>query len=430
MKRACLTILAALLLWPALASAHDVPDVVRISILLKAENGRMRMLVRVPANAFIDFMFPMFEDGGLDLTQADAVAADGAEVWIADILPLFENGAAIPRPKVLKTRISRMNDPFFNSFDDALSHMDAPRLAPDTYVTQDQAAVDALLETPITSASSVFSYEPRFGRLGVLVYSTLTFLSPDGEARKFFYEGDPDTFALNPGRGYVVRHFLQAGFAHYFTDTIYLLFAVSVALVFRRARALLPFVAALVVAESAALIIFLGVMPSAPWVPVIAAALIAAATTYMGIEAIVAGEGARVSLAIGAGLILGSSFWSALQPNLQFAGSHQLASALGFSAGVVSSELLAVAAAIAAAAILLKLSRAPRAIVVIAAAVVIHIAWRRMLDRIDAFSLVPASAPPVNMTVLAAIALVAAAAVVGRAVYVKRRQRGFVAPAH
>ncbi len=430
MKRACLTILAALLLWPALASAHDVPDVVRISILLKAENGRMRMLVRVPANAFIDFMFPMFEDGGLDLTQADAVAADGAQVWIADILPLFENGAAIPRPTVLKTRISRMNDPFFNSFDDALSHMDAPRLAPDTYVTQDQAAVDALLETPITSASSVFSYEPRFGRLGVLVYSTLTFLAPDGEVRKFFYEGDPDTFALNPGRGYVVRHFLQAGFAHYFTDTIYLLFAVSVALVFRRVRALLPFVAALVAAESVALIVFLGVMPSAPWIPVIAAALIAAATTYMGIEAIVAGDGARVSLAIGAGLILGSSFWCALQPNLQFAGSHQLASALGFSAGVVSSELLAVAAAIAAAAILLRLSRAPRAIVVIAAAVVIHIAWRRMLDRIDAFSLVPASAPPVNMAVLAAIGIAAAAAVVGRAVYVKRRQRGFVAPAH
>lgn len=430
MKRACLTILAALLLWPALASGHDVPDVVRISILLKAENGRMRMLVRVPANAFIDFMFPMFEDGGLDLTQADAVAADGAEVWIADILPLFENGAAIPRPKVLKTRISRMNDPFFNSFDDALSHMDAPRLAPDTYVTQDQAAVDALLETPITSASSVFSYEPRFGRLGVLVYSTLTFLSPDGEVRKFFYEGDPDTFALNPQRGYVVRHFLQSGFAHYFTDTIYLLFAVSVALVFRRARALLPFVAALVAAESVALIVFLGVLPSTPWVPVMAAASIAAATTYMGIEAIVAGEGARVRLAIGAGLILGSSFWSALQPNLQFAGSHQLASALGFSAGVVSSELLAVAAAIAAAAILLKLSRAPRAIVVIAAAVVIHIAWRRMLDRIDAFSLVPASAPPVNMTVIAAIGIVAAAAVVGRAVYIRRRQRGFVAPAH
>ena len=156
---------------------------------------------------------------------------------------------------MLITRISWMNDPFFNSFYDALSHMDAPRLAPDTYVTQDQAAVDALLETPITSASGVFSYEPRFGRLGVLVYSTLTFLPVNGEVRKFFYEGDPDTFTLNPGRGYVVRHFLQAGFAHYFTDTVYLLFAVSVALVFRRVRAVVPFVAALVAAESVALIV-------------------------------------------------------------------------------------------------------------------------------------------------------------------------------
>jgi hypothetical protein len=53
-----------------------------------------------------------------------------------------------------------------------------------------------------------------------------------------------------------------------------------------------------------------------------------------------------------------------------------------------------------------------------------------MLDRIDAFSLVPAGVPPANMAVLAAIGIAAAAAVVGRAVYLKRRQRGLIAPAH
>jgi hypothetical protein len=39
------------------------------------------------------------------------------------------------------------------------------------------------------------------------------------------------------------------------------------------------------------------------------------------------------------------------------------------------------------------LSRAPRAIVIITAAVVIHISWRRMMDRTGALTLVPFDLP-------------------------------------
>jgi len=54
--------------------------------------------------------------------ESEAIAAEAVKVWVADRLSLFENGVALPKPTIVTTRISRMNDPFFGSFDDALIH--------------------------------------------------------------------------------------------------------------------------------------------------------------------------------------------------------------------------------------------------------------------------------------------------------------------
>jgi hypothetical protein len=431
MKRIGLAIVTAVMLWPAIASAHDVPDVVRISAFFRPEHDRMVVLVRVPANAFIDFLFPMFEDGGLDLTVADSIAAQGARVWIADILRLYEDGKPLPAAHLLKVRVSRMNDPFFNSFDDALSSVNSEPLARDAFVTQDTAAVDALLEVPIGAATSNFSFEPRFGRLGVLVYTTLTFIPPGGDARQFMYEGDPETFDLNPGRAATLRRFVQAGVAHYFGDTEYLVFALCVALVFSRVRDMrniLPFAITLALVEALALIVSLELMPSTPWIPVACGVLIAAATTYMGVEAIVAGDGRRIGLAVATGTIFGAGFWCSLQPILQFGGSHAVAAGLGFSAGVVLSELVALALVLAAVKTLLALSRAPHAAIIIAAAVAIHVSWRQMLDRADAFALVPAKISSGDIATFAAAAA-AAIAIASGSSYLRRRNRSVTRPA-
>ena len=40
---------------------HDVPDLVRVAVFFKPENGRLQVLVRVPSNAFIDFQFPVLD---------------------------------------------------------------------------------------------------------------------------------------------------------------------------------------------------------------------------------------------------------------------------------------------------------------------------------------------------------------------------------
>jgi hypothetical protein len=401
MRRIGLAILAAWMAWPAAVSAHDVPDLVNVAIFFKPQNGRLQMLVRVPSNAFIDFQFPVLDATWLDLSVSEAIAAAAVKVWVADRVSLFENGIALPKPTIVKTRISRMNDPFFGSFDDALIHTSGPRLPADALVTQDQGVVDALLEVPIASASSQFSYEPLFGRLGVLVNSTVTFVRPDGQLRTFHFEGDPETFDLDPVRGRAIVDFMRTGVAHFVRDDSYLLAALCVGLIFvGRFVETMPFALMLAAFEALMLMVCVRWTPSAPWIPPLCGALTAAVVAYFGTEAIVGGDGRRMGLGVGAGLIFGASFWSSLQPLLQYAGDHPLAAGFGFAVGVVVSQLLALALASALVKGALRLSRAPRAIVIITGAVVIHISWRRMMDRTAALTLVPFDLPRYSSSVV------------------------------
>jgi hypothetical protein len=428
MTRLVVAIIAALMIWPSAVSAHDVPDRVKIAVFVKPENGRLSILVRMPANALIDFLLPTLPDGNwVDLKNADSTAVAGANVWIADMLSLYEDGNALARPQVLAVRLSRVNDPSFTTFQDALNRVNGAPLPIDTFVLQDQVTVDALLQTPVNSVDSSFSFEPRFARLGVVVDTTVGFLPPGGGIRRFQYQDDPETFELDPGRGHALTRFVRAGVAHYFGDTDYLLVTLCVALLFTRFRLLLPFAVALTCAESLVLIASLELLSSAPWMRVVSGVLLAATAVFMGIEAIIAGNGKRVRLAVGAGLILGWGFWLGLQPLVQFGGTHPLASGLAFNLGVVTGELVTLAVLMATAQAVLRLSRVPSAAVTIAAAIAIHISWRRMLDRADALALVPVKAPAVDPVMLAWIGAAAIAALAGSAYVLRRGNHGRVA---
>jgi hypothetical protein len=429
MRRGRLVALAALLLLSPLAVwAHDVPDFVRISVFLKPVNDRMMILVRVPANALIDFIFPLTDVGYLDLTQAESVGSQGARVWVAQMLSINENGTPLRTPDLLSVRIGRPNDPYFNSYQEALDHVNGDRMSSDILVTQDQTTVDALLQVPISSPNSNFTFTPRFARIGVVVNTTLTFLPPDGGARLFQYEGDPKPFELNPTADSAASRFVREGIAHYFSAADYFLFVLCVALAFRRLGALLPFAATLAFAECFALIAALERMPSAQWIPVVGGILVAAATVYMGIEAIIAIEGKRLGLAVASGLIFGCGFWFGLQPIVQFGGSHSLVSGLAFTAGVVLTQLLALAVLFPAVQLLLRLSWAPRAAVIIAAAIAIHVSWRLMLDRAYALTLVPMTVPSLTPNLLASV-IGAAILVLTAATYlVRRRTHASAAP--
>ena len=417
MKRAALVTLAALMLCPLAVSGHEVPDDVKIRTFLKPEGDRMLILVRIPANALIDILFPTLpESDWLDLKQIDGFASEGANVWVADLLSVYEDGRLLPKPQLLAVRVSRSNDASFNTFQEALNHVNGSRLPSHTLLLQDNAMVDALLETPIHSPHSDFWFQPNFARVGVRVTTTLAFLPPDGGVRQFEYEGDAEKFPLNPRWRQAVVHFIKAGSGYYFHETDYLLFLLCVALVFRSLRLLASFLAATVVAQSFALIGAFGLAPSVLWIPFLCGVLIAVAVVYMGIEAIVAGtaDGKSWGVAIGAGLILGSGFWFGLEPVIQFGGVHRLTSVLAFNAGIAMSEICTLALLVAAVRFL-RFSNAPRVVAIIAAAIAVHISWHRMIDRAHTLSLVPFTFPVMNPAAFTLAAMAATAVLAGLA---------------
>src|SRR6516225_1439151 len=158
------------LAFPMLAFAHDVPDEVRIRAFLKPEGGQMRILVRIPANALIDILFPTLPDSPwLDLNRAGGFAEEGARTWVAPLVGLYEDDKRLLEPNVIAVRMTQMPDGDFATYEKALQHIHRDRSSGDGLFTQDEAAVDVELSTPIRSELSNFSIEPRFARVGVRV---------------------------------------------------------------------------------------------------------------------------------------------------------------------------------------------------------------------------------------------------------------------
>ena len=412
MKRAVLTSLFALVLWPCIATAHDVPDDVKVRIFLKPEGNRMLILVRMPASAMIDILFPTVPGSDwLDLKQIDGFAREGAKVWIADLLSLYEDGSSLPEPQLRAVRVSRATNASFQSFAGALAHVNGPALPSETLLLQDDSVIDTMLETSIRSETSRFSFEPRFARVGVRVTSTVAFLPASGGIRQFEYEGDPATFQLDPTAAQAALGLSRAGFSHYWAETDYLLFFLCVALVFQHMRVLVSFVIAFAVAQFLALFAAFGFMPPSALLPPFWGVLIAATIVYIGIEAIAARDRGheRRGLALAAGFVFGCGFWFGLEPVIQFGGNHRVVSVLAFNAGVLVSYVLALALCAGAVRALVRFSKAPQVAVILAAAVAIHISWHRMLDRAHALRLVPVSPPVISFQTLAVAAITTAA---------------------
>jgi hypothetical protein len=156
--------------------------------------------------------------------------------------------------------------------------------------------------------------------------------------------------------------------------------------------------------------------------------LMAALVVYMGVEAIlaraepaVAGPRRDYGLAMASGVLLGAASWFGLRTELQFAGAHGLAATLTFTAVVVAVQSAALLLCAGVVTVAQRLSRVPRAVVVIPAAVAIHVAWRQLLERADGLALVSLYSPEGNSAVLAVTTAVMAAVLVVGAVAVWRR---------
>jgi len=365
------------------ATAHDIPDEVRVNAFVKPEGKHLNLLVRVPLRAMRDVDVPQRNGGFLDFTRVDSALRDAATLWLSDDVELYENGAHLGKPRVVDTRVSLESDKSFVSYEQALANFAAPRLKNDTELYWNQGMLDVLLEYAIASERSEFSARTRLERLGLKVSTVLRFLPPGGELRAFDLHGDPGLVHLDPTWLQAALTFVRLGFTHILDGTDHLLFLLCLVTPFRRFWPLAGIVTAFTVAHSITLIsAALGHGPDALWFPPLIELLIAASILYMAIENVLGSSlPRRWVVAFGFGLVHGFGFSFGLQQQLQFAGSHLLTSLLSFNLGVELGQLAVLVVLVPALSVLLRNAKVERPVTILLSLFVGHTAWHWILER-------------------------------------------------
>ena len=403
-------ILVGLLLmaWPAVPSAHDIPNDVTVQTFLKPDGQRLHLVVRVPLMAMRDMDYPKPHGATnsdlLDLARADATLRDAATLWVSDYVDLFENGNRLPAPQVVSVRAALQSDKSFASYDEAVAHVTGPGLPAGTEYFWSQGLLDVLFEYPIHSDQSRFSIQPRFARLGLRTLTVVRFLTPDGAVRGFEFNGDPGLVQLDPAWPQAARQFVALGFRHILGGTDHLLFLACLAIPFRRVRPLVAVVTAFTVAHTITMIASAySLAPDALWFPPLIETLIATSIVYLALEnvvfaiekkpqssqrssAAVFSESAlkrRWMIAFGFGLVHGFGFSFALRQTLQFAGSHVPASLLSFNIGVELGQLVVLAVLIPTLALLFRSFVPERIGTIVLSTLVAHTAWHWMTERFE-----------------------------------------------
>jgi hypothetical protein len=366
--------------------AHDIPNDVTVRAFVKPSGQRLNLLIRVPLQAMRDIDFPSRGAGYLDLAKTRHLLPEAASLWLSDAIDIYENGARLPKPRIVKTRVSLESDKSFASYDQALAHATGAEIPDNTDVYWNQTLLDVLFEYPIHSDQSGFSIHPALDRLGVRVLTVLRFLPPSGVIRAFEYEGDPGLVRLDPRWSQAALRFIKLGFLHILDGTDHLLFLLCLVIPFRRFGTLVPVVTAFTVAHSITLIASAyNLAPDALWFPPLIETLIAISIFYMALENIVGGSTLRRRwvTAFGFGLVHGFGFSFVLRDTMQFAGSHLLTSLLSFNLGVELGQLLVLLLLIPVLDALFRYVVAERMGTIILSALVAHTAWHWMLDRAD-----------------------------------------------
>jgi len=364
--------------------AHEIPNDVTVHTIIRPEDGRLRLLMRVPLEAMRDINFPVTGPGYLDIARTDQALLDAANLWILNDLVLYEGDDAVAGLHVAAARASIPSDRSFQSYDTALAHVLGPPLPESTGLVWQQALLDILLEAPIRSAQSSFSITSRFERLGLRVNHLIRYVQPDGEVQSYATVGSVERLPLDPNSYQAAGRFFRQGFLHIPDGTDHILFLLCLVLPLRqRLSALIVAVTAFTAAHSITLgASALGFAPSFLSFPPLVEMLIALSILYLAIEnAIGIQYGAAWTVAFGFGLIHGFGFSFALQNTLQFAGDHLITSLLAFNLGVEAGQLMVLAVLIPALYVLFRYVVSERIGTIVIAVLVGHTAWHWMVDR-------------------------------------------------
>jgi hypothetical protein len=209
---------------------------------------------------------------------------------------------------------------------------------------------------------------------------------PLGEpGRAIIVTGRSGRVALNPTWYQAAQSFVVMGIEHILSGADHLLFLLCLVIPFRRLRDVLIVVTAFTVAHSVTLIgSAFNMAPAGAWFPPFVETFIAVSIVYMALENIVGADLRRRWLLTALfGLVHGFGFSFAMKQELQFAGSHLIASLLAFNVGIEIGQILVLVVMIPAFALLLRGRLTGRVGIVLLSAIVAHTAWHWMTERAD-----------------------------------------------
>ena len=366
----------------AVANGADLPAEVVLQGFAKAEDGRLRLLVRVPLDLLSPFRLPKRGPGYLELAAVDeplkqAAAATGRQI------ELREDGVPLV-PTAREARISLLSDRSFATYGAALAHLQGARLPIETDLFWNQGFFDTLLEYPVRSPSAHLSIRVNVApELGRRLKLQLEFLPDRKPARSYVLRGGSGWIALDPRWYEAAWLFAKQGFAAAlsFERFVFLLCLIAP---FRQFRSVLALVLAFIALQAftltaAAVVDIRGIR----WLTSLYDAGLAAAILLLAIGNLAA-PSVRVRWAISAalGALGGFGLGSVLDDAWQFAGMHPAVSAASFNIGVAAGEVASLALAFALMRLVFAHLLPASLAVVVVSAVLGHLGWHWMIDRL------------------------------------------------
>ncbi len=365
----------------AIANGADLPPEVVLQAFAKAENGRLRLLVRMPLDLLVGFGLPKRGPGYLDLARIDdrltqAAAAAGRQI------ELREDGTLLV-PTIRQARISLLSDRSFGSYASAAAHLRGQRLPESTELFWNQGFFDTELEYAIRSSTPALSIRldvaPELGRRLKL---QLEFLPANEPARRLSLIGGGGWIALAPRWHEAAWLFANQGFAGAFSFERFA-FLLCLIAPFRQFRGVLALVLVFTGLQAftltaTSLLDIRGIR----WLTSLFDTGLAAAVLLLAIGNLaLPSVRARWFVSAVVGALGGFGLGRLLDDAWQFAGTHPVASAVSFNIGVAAGEVVSFALAFALMRLIFARLLPASLAVLVVSAVLGHLGWHWMIDR-------------------------------------------------
>ena len=361
------------------ANGGDLPPEIRLQGFVRAEEGRLHLVVRIPLVLLQGLDLPKWGPGYLQLAGIEEQLKAAAAAAARDIV-LFEGGRPLA-PIRSETQISLPSDRSFDGYATALSHVRGPRLPVDTKVFWNQGYFDAHIEYPVRSGTDFALLLKISPGLGQRIKLRVQFLPMSGPSLIYELSGGAGRISLDPRWYEAAWIFARRGFSDVFVVDR-LVFLVCLVAPFRQFWSLLMVVLALTGMQAVTSIAdAVGAAPEVRWLPMLFESCLGAAVVLLAVENVVAPNLRRrwfVAAVVGAlgGFGLGH-LWAEQR---QFAGAHTRVSLASFNLGVALGEVAALLVVVVVLRLLYAHVLGARLGVIIVSAILGHLGWHWMLE--------------------------------------------------